>query len=131
MQTTLRRSPLPSLWALLRVFAKAILLVAVINWLCLAANFDPIASLTRFNTWWITGHGRARLVYPSDFQQGQLPVDALIRAHALAYTPKAINEFRVLILGESGIAGWGLRDAETFSAQLTARRLTVIGKHLL
>ncbi|MEP7289560.1 MAG: SGNH/GDSL hydrolase family protein [Chloroflexota bacterium] len=127
----MRSSPLPSLHMTMRVFAKAIALLLALNLVCIAAQIDPIAALTRFNTWWIVGHGRARLVYPSDFQNGQLPIESLMGAHTLAYTTKANDEFRVLVLGESGIAGWGLPDQDTFSAQLTARNLKVHGKRLV
>jgi hypothetical protein len=60
-----------------------------------------------------------------------LPVEALLAAHALAYTPKAPDEFRVLVLGESGIAGWGLPDQDTFTAQLTARGVKVNDKRVV
>src|SRR5262249_42940809 len=69
--------------------------------------------------------------YPSDFQNGQLPVESLIGAHTLAYTPKAPNEYRVVVLGESGIAGWGLPDSETFTTQLTTRKLSIEGKQVI
>ena len=127
----MRASPFPSLTITLRIFAKALALLLILNLLCLLMGFYPVAILTQFNTWWLTGHGRARLVYPSDFQDGQLPLESLTGAHVLAYTPKAPNEFRVLVLGESGIAGWGLRDAETFTAQLSARNLKINGKRLV
>src|SRR5690348_12705231 len=98
-----RGSPFPSLAVTVRVFAKAVALLLTLNFVCLTLNFQPIATLIRFNTWWLVGHGRARLVYPSDFQNGQLPVEALVGAHTLAYTPKAADEYRVVVLGESGI----------------------------
>ncbi len=127
----MRSSPFPSLTVMVRVFVKAIVLLLILNFVCLALNFSPVDALIRFNSWWLVGHGRARLVYPSDFQNGQLPVDALVGAHALAYTPKSADEFRVVVLGESGIAGWGLRDEETFTAQLTARGVKIGNRHVV
>src|SRR5271165_3904494 len=103
----MRSSPLPSLASALRIFGKSIALLLVLNLIAVAGNFNPVLALTEFNLWWLTGHGRPRLVYPSDFQNGQLPVESLLAAHALAYTAKAPDEFRVIVLGESGIAGWG------------------------
>src|SRR5450432_370265 len=127
----MRGSPLPSLKVTLRVLSKALALLLILNVVCLATGFYPIAALIRVNTWALVGHGRARLVYPSDFQNGQLPVESLVAAHSLAYTPKAADEFRVLVLGESGIAGWGLHDEDTLTAQLTARGVKIDGKRVV
>src|SRR5689334_2435203 len=127
----MRGSPFLSLTATLRIFVKAVVLLIILNVVCVALNFNPVDALIRFNSWWLVGHGRARLVYPSDFQNGQLPAEALVGAHALAYTPKAADEFRVVVLGESGIAGWGLHDEETFTAQLTARGVKIGSKHVV
>src|SRR5258706_15012107 len=124
----MRGSPFPSLTVTVLVFVKAIVLLLILNFVCLALSFSPVDALIRFNSWWLVGHGRARLVYPSDFQNGQLPVDALVGAHALAYTPKSADEFRVVVLGESPIAGGGLRDEETLTAQLTARTVKNVSR---
>jgi len=126
-----RQSPFPSLTVLLRVVAKAVVLLLIVNVVCLATNVNPVRAVTLFNTWWLVGHGRARLAYPSDFQNGQLPVESLLAAHAIAYTPKAADEFRVIVLGESGIAGWGLADQDTFAGQLTARGVQLNGKRVV
>ncbi len=115
----------------IRVLAKALIILLIANVVCLAANLNPVRAVTLFNTWWLVGHGRARLAYPSDFQNGQLPVESLLAAHAIAYTPKAADEFRVIVLGESGIAGWGLADRDTFAAQLTARGVSINGKRVV
>ncbi len=123
--------PSPSLRVTLRIFGKAIIVLLILNFACVALAFDPVASITQFNTWWMVGHGRPRLVYPSDFQNGQLPMESLLGAHSLAYTPKAPDEFRVLALGESGIAGWGLADPDTFTGQLNARGVQIGGKRVV
>lgn len=130
-ESVMRSSPLPSLSLTTRIFIKALIVVALANVVALAVNFNPIAALTRFNLWWLTGHGRNRLAYPSDFQNGQLPVETLLSSHAIAYTPKAENEYRVAVLGESGIAGWGLRDQDTFVGQLNSRHLTLDSRQVV
>jgi hypothetical protein len=127
----MRSAPFPSLRVMARVFAKAVALLLVANFLCVAAGIDPLASLITLNTWGLVGHGRPRLYYASDSQNGQLPVEALLAAHAIAYTPKAADEFRVVVLGDSGVLGWGLVDAETFTAQLTARQVRIGGKRVV
>jgi lysophospholipase L1-like esterase len=115
----------------MRIFAKAVVLLLIANFACIWGNFDPVGRLTQINTWGLVGHGRARLAYPSDFQNGQLPIKSLLAAHEIAYKPKAADEYRVVVLGESGIAGWGLDDSETFTGQLTARNLQVKGKRVV
>jgi lysophospholipase L1-like esterase len=115
----------------MRIFAKAVVLLLIANFACIVGDFDPVAMLTQINTWGLVGHGRARLAYPSDFQNGQLPIESLLAAHEIAYRPKAADEYRVVVLGESGIAGWGLDDRETFTRQLTARNLEVKGKRVV
>ena len=109
---------------------KAVVLVMVINALLLAVGINPVRQVIRLNTFGIIDDGRARLVYPSDLQNGQLPVGAQLRTHEIRYQPKAADEFRVVVLGESGIAGWGLTDEETLSAQLTAMDVTIEGKRV-
>jgi hypothetical protein len=126
----MKESPFTSLPVFLRVTAKALILVVVFNFALLATGWNPIRSLTTVNTWGLTGEGRARLVYPSDFQNGQLPLESLLAAHQLAYTEKTDGEYRVLLLGESGVAGWGVRDEDTLAAQLTALGIQVEGKKL-
>src|SRR5260221_14256049 len=118
----MRGSPFPSLKVTLRVLAKALVLLLILNFACIAAGFNPIATLLKGNTWGLVGHGRARLAYPSDFQDGQLPAESLAAAHSLPYTQNADQEFPVRVLGESGIAGWGLHDEDPLTAPLTAPR---------
>ena len=127
----MRTAPFPSLRAMARVFIKAGALLLVANFIFVAIGVDPFARLITVNTWGLVGHGRPRLYYASDSQNGQLPVEALLAAHAIAYTPKTADELRVIVLGDSGVLGWGLTDAETFTAQLTARRLRIGGKRVV
>lgn len=115
-----------------RVLIKALVIVVMLNAILLAGRINPVRLLVEnVNSWWLVGHGRARLTYPSDFQNGQLPVEALLNAHAVNYDAKSEDEYRVLLLGESGIAGWGLEDYETLSAQLTALGIEVGGRQVV
>lgn len=106
---------------------KAVVLVAFINVFLLLLGINPVRQLIQLNTYGLFDDGRQRLVYPSDLQNGQLPVGAQLRTHAIHYQPPA-GEFRVVVLGESGIAGWGLTDEQTLTAQLNAMPLTVEGQ---
>lgn len=114
----LKESPFPSLLVFGRVLVKALLVAAVINVVLLAAGGNPVRGLVQLNTFDLVGRARPRLAYPTDFQNGQLPVEALLRAHALS-EPAAEGEYRVILLGDSAIAGWGVPDDETLAAELT------------
>ncbi len=127
----MKLSPFPDLTAFLRVLAKALAIVFVANFLLLWSGFNPVRAVIMLNTWDIVGHGRARLVYPSDFANGQLPLEALFATHAISVRPKPVDEYRVVLLGESGIAGWGLPDEDTLAEQLTARSIRFDGKRLI
>lgn len=121
--------PFGSTKSLLRVLIKGIALAILFNIAFLAAGVDPVRQLVQVNLWGLQG-GRARLVYPSDLANGQLHTEAQLATHQIRYQQKADDEFRVAILGESGIAGWGLNDDGTVSAQLTARQIEVDGKQV-
>lgn len=122
--------PFKSIQATLRVFLKALLGVFLINVVCLLTNFNPVFALTQVNLWGLVGHGRSRLIYTTDVANGQLPIEAMLAAHEIAYTPKAANEFRVLILGNSGPYGANLSDEETLSSLLNSRNIHINGKKL-
>ncbi len=125
-----KQSPFASLGQFIRVMAKALVIVAALNAVLLALDVNPVRGLVRLNTYDLLGRGRPRLAYPSDFQNGQLPLDALLAMHELSQ-PKEPGEYRVVLLGESGVAGWGVEDGETLAAQLTARGIRVGGSHVV
>ncbi len=127
----MRSSPFSSPAVIARIFAKAAALLLIGNVAFLALRIDPLARLMTLNTWGLVGRGRARLFYPSDSQNGQLPVEALLAAHQIAYAPKAADEFRVIILGDSGTLGWTVPDDAIISAQLTAQNVQIGGKHVV
>ena len=123
--------PFSSISTTLRVILKTVILAIIINFICLATHFNPVATLTRVNLWGLVGHGRTRLIYQSDVQNGILPIESLLATHTIAYTSKAADEFRVVILGNSGPYGAGLNDDETLAAQLNQRNIRINGKHLV
>lgn len=122
----LKESPFPSLLVFVRVLVKALIIVTVVNVALLAAGANPVRALVQLNTFALAGEKRPRLAYPSDFTNGQLPVEALLGMHALS-EPKAPGEFRVVLLGDSGIAGWGVPDDETLAAELNDLGIRVRG----
>lgn len=127
----LKESPFPRLAVFARVLLKALAILLVLNVALLAAGVRPARSLVTLNTWDLLGRGRARLAYPSDFQNGQLPLEALLAAHEISQGPKPPGEYRVVLIGESGIAGWGVEDDDTLAAQLTALGVEVEGRRVV
>ncbi len=126
----MRAMPFSSLHVLLRVFAKSVALLLIANVVCLASGLDPLARLYTFNLWGLVGHGRPRLYDLHDNGVDPLPVEAMLASHAIAYTPKAPDEYRVVVLGDSAILGWNLPEDQHVSAQLTAHGLRINGKRL-
>jgi hypothetical protein len=104
-----------------RVILKAALLFILLN-LAFAAT-RPLDALGRLSLYNLAFPGRARLPY------GEIPADdlnltinnlpAMFAAHELS-RPKAPDEFRVLLIGDSGTWGWFLRPGETLAGQLNA-----------
>lgn len=120
----MRISPFPTARAMLRVFAKALILLIALDLVLLVTGVDPSLAITRVNLWSIAGKaGIPRLIAPSVYVRGQLPLDGQLAAHTIAYMPKAADEFRVIILGDSAQWGYGLNPEDTLTEQLNAHGL--------
>lgn len=108
----------------IRVLLKALLLFVALN--LLFACLNPLPSLGRlsFYNWLIAG--RPRLPYGEDASQSYnlslMSLDAMFASHEIA-RPKAADEFRVLVVGDSATWGILLRPEETISAALNAADL--------
>lgn len=107
--------------ALGRIALKALLLFALVNAaFALARPLDALGRLSLYNALF---PGRARLPYgeapAEDYNLTLNNLPAMFAAHELA-RPKAADEFRVLLLGDSGTWGWFLRPEETLAGQLNA-----------
>ncbi len=128
----MRSSPFTSLQATIRIAAKAVVLLLIVNGLLLATGVDPSVQITRLNTWWLAGiPGDWRLIAPNAYVHGQMPLEGQLAAHEISYKPKAPDEFRVVVLGDSAQWGTFLNQEDTFTWQLTERRLQVNGKRLV
>ncbi len=116
---------------LARVAVKGALLFVIAN--LLALLIEPVALLQRVSIYNALVPGRERLPW------GERPelaynltldnVDAMFASHALA-RPKAADEFRVVLIGDSSTWGFLLRPEDTLSALLNARRLTRDGRRV-
>ncbi|HRQ39558.1 MAG TPA: hypothetical protein PLD25_16750 [Chloroflexota bacterium] len=122
-----------------RIALKAALLLVVVNvlfalvWPKTSSGSLPtsLGSLSLYNHLF---PGRERLPYgenPAESYNLSLnSLPALFASHKL-HRPKAADEFRVILLGDSGIWGWFLQNDETLAGQLNAMALeTADGRHI-
>lgn len=104
-----------------RVLIKTALLVVVVNMLYMLLN--PLPYLSRLTLYNSLFAGRERLPFselnPDAYSVPLHRLEGLMASHVISDTPKAPDEFRVVVLGDSGVWGWRLRPDETMTACLT------------
>ncbi|MCB9437971.1 MAG: hypothetical protein H6673_13425 [Anaerolineales bacterium] len=104
-----------------RVLMKTALLLIVVNILYLALN--PLPYLSRLTLYNGLFTGRERLPFselnPDEYSVPLHRLEGLLASHVISDTPKAPDEFRVVVLGDSGVWGWRLQPDETMTACLT------------
>ncbi len=109
----------------LRVVLKAIILFAAVN--LAFAVLEPLPTLGRISVYNVLVPGRARLPYGENSEQSYNlslnSLDAMFASHEVA-RPKAADEYRVLILGDSATWGILLRPEETLAGALNAGNYT-------
>lgn len=114
-------------WSMVgRVTLKALLLFVILNIAFSACRpLDLIGNLTLYNH---TFRGRDRLPYgevpAEDFNLTLNNVPAMFAAHSMDQ-PKAADEYRVLVIGDSATWGWFLENDDTLSGQLNRLNLVV------
>lgn len=105
---------------IVRVIAKTVVLFLLINGCYLITN--PLAWLSQLTLYNTAYPSRERLPYadnPDDTYSISLQkIEGLFASHELATNDKRDDEFRVVMLGDSGVWGWLLEDDETFAACL-------------
>ncbi len=109
-------------WSTLgRIALKALLLFALVN--AAFAAVRPLDALGRLSLYNVLFPGRARLPYgevpAEDYNLTLNNLPAMWASHELA-RPRAADEFRVLLLGDSGTWGWFLENRDTLAGQLNA-----------
>jgi hypothetical protein len=111
---------------LLGVLAKAALLFAVLN--LLFALLYPMDALGRISFYNILFPGRERLPFGENQAQAynlsMYNLEAMFASQRLNAAPKAADEYRVLVIGDSSVWGTLLRPQDTLSGQLNAANLS-------
>lgn len=124
----------PYTWRFTRnVVIKALILFVLLN--TLFALINPSALLGRLSAYNVLLPGRDRLPYGENPDQSYNlslnNLDAMFSAHQIAGTPKAADEYRVLLIGDSSVWGVLLKPDETLSAYLNAAQYrTASGKRV-
>ena len=105
-----------------RVIIKGILLFLVINFLFVPLALLPV--LGRLSAYNHIFPGRVRLPYGENSDQAYnlstYNLEAMFASHELNAGKKPIDEFRVLLIGDSSVWGYLLKSEDTLSANLNA-----------
>jgi hypothetical protein len=108
------------------VLVKAGLLFVLLNVLCVLV--DPLPALGRLSAYNVLFPGRARLPYGEDpaksYNLSLYNLDAMLASHEIA-RPKAADEYRVVLVGDSSVWGFLLPSEHTLSAYLNAASTTL------
>ncbi|HET9906201.1 MAG TPA: hypothetical protein VFQ23_06160 [Anaerolineales bacterium] len=115
----------PRLFAIL---SKAILLLLLFNFAFIALNNIPLGNFSLYNSIF---PGRERLPFgdhPQAYNINLFDLDAMFASHVLAGSPKASDEYRILLIGDSSVWGTLLRPEETLAGQLNSKAIPVCGK---
>lgn len=111
-----------SIW---RLLVKTTILFIVLNLLLSTFNFLPVfGRLTLYNG---PLPGRERLPYGDDpersYNLNLYSLEAMFASHKLEATPKAADEFRVFVIGDSSVWGFLLENKNTLTDALNAAGL--------
>ncbi|MEX2161024.1 MAG: hypothetical protein WD751_03835 [Anaerolineales bacterium] len=108
-----------------RLLVKAVVLFAALNLAFAALDLTPVIGRLTLYNWLLPG--RDRLPYGDDparsYNLNLYSLEAMFASHKLAGTPKAADEYRVLVIGDSSVWGFLLENEDTLSGALNAAGL--------
>jgi hypothetical protein len=113
----------PYTWRFSRnVVIKGLALFVLVN--AVFALINPLPLLGRLSTYNLLTPGRDRLPYGENPDQSYnlslLNLDAMFASHIIAGKPKAADEYRVLLVGDSSVWGVLLNPEQTVTSYLNA-----------
>src|SRR5687768_110458 len=110
------------------VLLKAIIMIALCNFAFIFLNDIPLGKLSLYNS---VFPGRERLPFgehPQAYNLSMFNLDAMFASHILTGTPKAADEYRVFLIGDSSIWGTLLTPEQTLAGQLNSSELSACGR---
>ncbi|HTP09666.1 MAG TPA: hypothetical protein VMP08_15525 [Anaerolineae bacterium] len=111
------------------VIARVLIITLVLFVACnvIFALLNPMEALGRVSLYNAVLPGRERLPYGENSAQSYnlstYNIPAMFASHVIV-RPKADDEFRVIVIGDSGTWGWLLNNRDTLAGQINAQQLT-------
>ena len=115
----------PRLYSLL---IKAALIFVLFNFAFIFLWNVPLGKLSLYN---VIFPGRERFPFGENqrgYNLSLFDLDAMFAAHILSGTPKAPDEFRVFLIGDSSVWGTLLTPEQTLAGQLNTKSISACGK---
>ncbi len=109
------------------VLIKATLLLVSFNFVFVLASNVPLGKLTLYNRIF---PGRERFPFGENqrgYNLSLFNLDAMFASHKLVGTPKADDEFRVLLIGDSSVWGTLLTPEQNLAGQLNSQNVEACG----
>jgi hypothetical protein len=110
-----------SWWSILRVGVKAAVLFFLFN--ALFAVTTPVEGVGRISLYNLVIPGRERLPYGENTAESYNltlnNIPSMFASHVIS-RPKAEDEYRVVLIGDSGVWGWLLENGETMAGLVNA-----------
>ncbi|MDQ3005420.1 MAG: hypothetical protein M3R47_08565, partial [Chloroflexota bacterium] len=106
------------------VLLKAMILIALCNFAFIFLKGIPLGKISLYNS---VFPGRERLPFgehPQAYNLSMFNLDAMFASHILTGTPKAADEYRVFLIGDSSIWGTLLTPQQTLAGQLNSSALS-------
>ena len=125
MKNDTRQNPFD--WqVLIRILGKVLVLFALVN--LLLAMISPMPALGRISAYNLFFPGRERFPFGEDpataYNFSLYSFEAMFASHRLAAGDKQVDEFRVMVIGDSSTWGTLLKPEETLAGQLNSASLT-------
>jgi len=124
--TTAKESRQQHTWL---TIARVLIIAAVMFAACnvIFAALNPMEMLGHVSLYNVVVPGRERLPYGEDsarsYNLSTYNLPAMFASHVIA-RPQAADEFRVIVIGDSGTWGWLLDNQDTLAGQINAQNLT-------
>lgn len=112
------------------ILLKAALLFVLFDFAFLLISGVPLGKVTLYNSIF---PGRERLPFgerPEAHNVSLFDIDAMFASHIINGTPKAKDEYRVVLIGDSSVWGTLLTPEQTLAGQLNAANITACGRHV-